>query len=174
MSPNIHSRKSSQQGAALVVALVMLVIMTLLGVSSIHTTVTEEKISGQYRNRQLSFEASEAALRDGEGTADAFNLWEPTDGTNGLYLPAQGAVPIWEDGTTNWTNVATAVPNVSQQPRYTTEYMGGVPRDQNCLLDAEASANQDCWRYAYRISSRGWGVNTISRSVVQSTILSRK
>ncbi len=170
-----HNFHCDQTGAALVVALIMLLIMTLLGVSTIDTTVTEEKMAGQYRNRQLSFEAAEAALREGEATAIAFPVYEPTDGSTGLHLPPTSGDPVWEASGTTWLSATTSLPGVTlaQAPAYTTEYIAYVPRDPFCGISNE-SAQQDCGRYAYRVSARGWGGNTVARSTVQSTVITRK
>ena len=164
-----------QQGAALIIALVILLIMNVIGVTAANMTVIEERMAGHYLNKHGSFDAAEAALRDGEDVSDAFALYAPTDGTAGLYVPNTGNDPRWEAAATTWqTRAASTIPGVAQQPQYISEYMGGVPRDENCLLDAEASTTQDCWRYAYRVTAQGWGANTNATSVTQSTILSRK
>ncbi|MGR8918545.1 MAG: pilus assembly PilX family protein [Gammaproteobacteria bacterium] len=168
----MHTR---QTGAALIVALILLMVMTLLGVSTVRTTVTGERMAGHFFNKQASFDAAEAALRDGEDAATAIALFAPTDGTDGIYLPNPTGAQRWEDSATVWeTRTGTALGGVAQQPSYIAEYLGGVPRDDNCLLDSDASTNQDCWRYAYRVSGRGWGANTNAVSVTQSTILTRK
>ena len=167
--------RSKQSGATLIIALVMLLIMTLLGVSTVKTTVIGERMAGHFFNKQSSFDAAEAALREGEDNADAFPIFAPTDGTDGLYLPNPGGTPTWSDAATVWqTRSDSTISGVAQQPQFIAEYLGGVPRDDNCLLDADASTNQDCWRYAYRLSAQGWGANTNAVSQTQSTVLSRK
>ena len=167
--------RTKQSGAVLVVSLIMLLIMTMLGISTVNTTVLEERMAGHFFNKQSSFDASEAALREGEEDADALAIFAPTDGTAGLHLPNPAGVPTWDDGSTTWvTRDDSTIPGIAQQPQYVLEYMGGVPRDENCLLDSSASSNQDCWRYAYRVTAQGWGANTNALSVMQSTILSRK
>ena len=167
--------KSKQSGAALIVSLVMLTVMTLLGVSTVKMTVIGERMAGHFFNKQSSFDSSEAALREGEDESDAFPLYAPTDGTDGLYVPNPAGEPVWSDTGTVWeTRSDSTLAGVAQQPQYISEYMGRVPRDDNCLLDSDASINQDCWRYAYRVSAQGWGANTNAQSITQSTILSRK
>ena len=167
--------KSKQSGAALIVSLVMLTVMTLLGVSTVKMTVIGERMAGHFFNKQSSFDSAEAALREGEDDSDALPLFAPTDGTDGLYLPDPTGEPRWSDAATVWEiRDDSTITGVAQQPEYITEYLGGVPRDDNCLLDSDASINQDCWRYAYRVSAQGWGANTNAESITQSTILSRK
>jgi type IV pilus assembly protein PilX len=169
------SSPGRQSGAILIISLIMLLVLTMLGVSTVKSTVIGERMAGHFVNKQNSFDAAEAALREGEDTADAFPIYAPTDGTGGLYVPAPGNDPVWEASATAWQARAdSTLAGVAQQPVYVIEYLGGVPRDDNCLLDAEASTNADCWRYAYRVSARGWGANVNARTMTQSTTLTRK
>lgn len=53
--------KHSQKGAALVVGLIVLLIMTLLGVTSMSLTTTELKASGNMQTHNLAMQAAETA-----------------------------------------------------------------------------------------------------------------
>lgn len=55
-----------QRGAALIVGLIFLVILTLLGVTAMQSSTLEERMAGNARDRNLAFQAAEAALRDAE------------------------------------------------------------------------------------------------------------
>ncbi|MBT8112908.1 MAG: hypothetical protein KJO47_04430, partial [Gammaproteobacteria bacterium] len=55
-----------QQGAVLAVSLIMLLLLTMLGITGMQTTSLEEKMAGNTNNLNLSFESSETALRVGE------------------------------------------------------------------------------------------------------------
>jgi type IV pilus assembly protein PilX len=58
--------QKSQRGATLIVAILFLLVITVLGISSWQMSNGEEKMAGLTRDRQLAFEAAEAALRDAE------------------------------------------------------------------------------------------------------------
>jgi len=63
----------SQQGAALVMALVILLILTLLGVTAMGTSSLEEKMAGNIQEATRAFEAGESGLNKAlseEGTLD--------------------------------------------------------------------------------------------------------
>ena len=60
-----HSRRK-QQGAALVVALILLVVATLIGLASSRNTVLQERMSSNSYDRSMAFQRSEAALRFAE------------------------------------------------------------------------------------------------------------
>ena len=56
----------NERGAVLVVGLIILVVLTLLGITVLQTTVIEEKMANNMNQRQLAFQAAEAALREVE------------------------------------------------------------------------------------------------------------
>jgi hypothetical protein len=51
-----------ERGAALIIALLMLLVLTLIGISSISTTTFETSISGNERGRTDAFYAAEAGI----------------------------------------------------------------------------------------------------------------
>lgn len=55
-----------QSGAVLIISLIMLLLLTLIGTSSMQTTSLEEKMAGNFRDRNLAFQAAESAIRDAE------------------------------------------------------------------------------------------------------------
>jgi type IV pilus assembly protein PilX len=57
-----------QRGMALLVSLVFLLLLTLIGLSSMQSATLQEKMAGSVALRNQSFQSAEAALRVGEGT----------------------------------------------------------------------------------------------------------
>ncbi|HEC59907.1 MAG TPA: hypothetical protein ENI24_10115, partial [Methylophaga sp.] len=76
-----------QQGVVLVISLIMLLIMTILAISSMSTTILEEKMSGNFKDRNMAFQAAEAGLRAGESYLRTTPVLPVFDGSGGLYLP---------------------------------------------------------------------------------------
>jgi type IV pilus assembly protein PilX len=58
-----HSR---QRGAALIIALLMLIVLLMLGIGAMHISLLSEKMSRNQRDRQIAWQAAEAALLDAE------------------------------------------------------------------------------------------------------------
>jgi len=56
-------RSVSQQGMVLVVSLIFLLLLTLVGISSMQNATLQEKMSGSVQLRNQSFQIAEAALR---------------------------------------------------------------------------------------------------------------
>lgn len=61
---SIHPNK--QRGAILVLSILLLIVLTIISISSITTTVLQEKSTHNVFNTQLAFQASETALRSAE------------------------------------------------------------------------------------------------------------
>jgi len=136
MKQTITQTKPHQKGSALLVSLIILVVMTLLGLSAMRTSTMEERMAGNMRDSELAFQAAEAALRAAEKNISdniistaAFD----TDGTDGLYNNDDER--IWE--TINWTSsdsleytgfdsATTTGVNVTTAPRYVIQHLASV------------------------------------------------
>jgi type IV pilus assembly protein PilX len=58
--------KHRQQGTILVISMVMLLPLTLIGVSAMRGTLLEERMAGNMKEQYRSFQIAELALRQGE------------------------------------------------------------------------------------------------------------
>lgn len=93
--PDLHGTPTRQGGAALIISLIFLLLMTLIGVTSMQTTTLQERMAGNSRDRNLALQAAEAGLRQGElwlGTAANRNT---ADIATALSAPAtwDGSAP---------------------------------------------------------------------------------
>lgn len=61
-----HLGPYRQRGISLIVILMLLLVMTLIGLAVLRTTLLQERMSANLRDRSLSFQTAEAALRDAE------------------------------------------------------------------------------------------------------------
>jgi len=93
---------NSQSGAALIVSLLILLVMTVIGISSMQTTNLQEKMASNTREREQAFEAAESALRNAEAFVEnnvAVTANFDTDGSDGLY--DDSVQELWK--TLSWT-----------------------------------------------------------------------
>ncbi len=71
--------RSDQQGAILIVCLLFMLIMTVLGTSSMQRLTLGERMTANFWDENLAFQAAEAALRHGEdvvvGKEDVEDNW---------------------------------------------------------------------------------------------------
>ena len=54
-----------QTGAALITGLIFMVVLTLVAMAGMRTTLMEQRMATNARNRDMAFQAAEAALREG-------------------------------------------------------------------------------------------------------------
>ena len=165
----------SQRGVALAVVLILLVIMTLLGLAAMRGTLMEERMSANQIDRSLSFQAAEAALREGEAVA-AGKPPLPGGGAvgsgclNGLCAkPDSTAVtPVWADGSAVWTTAPSAVVSLGSatvttaRPKYIIELLAdNIPPKGSCTTSGDLSPDAECTgtERRYRITARSDAAN---------------
>lgn len=154
----LQRHRSSQGGVALVVALILLVVMTLVGLSGLRNVTLEERMTANTFDRSISFQAAEAALREAEALVQAQNTlpaMQPAAGTACNVATAVCGAPVapnlepWLNNATPWANAATLNNRgVTITPQYMIEFLGNT---FTCTPGAVGSA-MNCSRY--RITAR--------------------
>ena len=163
----IANTPTAQRGAALMVGMVVLLMLTVLGLSAIRSTALEEQMAGNDLDRQKAFEAAEAGLRGGEAFLRDETLPQFTDaGAGGYYLPADpDGDPVWE--LTTWGNndsVAYQGDLDGASARYVIEQMG-VANLVGQSLSSDSPVEVTTF---YRVTSQGDGVTTASDVTLQT------
>lgn len=114
------SKFKRQQGAVLVVGLIILVVLTLLSVQVMRTNVVQERMAGNMRERNVALQAAEAALRVGEARQpfpagaellDPVN-WDGTvrDGAVDSFDAGVAAPPVFQVGLPQYVRVGLSLP----------------------------------------------------------------
>jgi len=102
---------SHQRGAVLLISLVFLLVLTMLGVSSMQNATLQEKMAASVKQRNASFQAAEMALRTGESAIQApgFSLSRcPTLQTCAPPVDARSVTNPGHGGTSGVTWVAVS------------------------------------------------------------------
>lgn len=171
-TPNPTPLKA-QQGAVLVIALIMLLAMTLIGVTGLSSTTMQERMAGNMREVNIAFQAAEATLREGENFLTAATLPE-FNGSNGLYQPVPGGTAQNWDVSSNWTGTASRVyagdldtddVTLAAAPRYIIEELPPVPAPGG-TLSSDAPAPETGM---YRITARAFGRSDTTVVMLQTT-----
>ena len=181
---SVRARHGVQRGVALVVALILLVVATLIGLASSRGTMLQERMSSNSYDRSLAFQRSEAALRAAEEaiTADGniVNLAGVDCSAAGCpAVPANaftGTDANWRDVVAYYDINNTTTPG---SPQYHIQYVG-TGYYENAL---GTSANSDNIMYGspsppdnvayYRVTARSSAPGDLGgRSIVvlQSTV----
>ena len=170
---------SKQGGVTLIISLVMLLVLTIAGVSAVQTTSIEERMARNTHDRLIAFQAAESALREGESflqnNVNSTALF--TDGgANGLWTTAPFNTQerwkgnIWSAGSAQSVEVSAAVLGVAQQPRFIVEWLATVQREENPgLLGSSYNAVFDRIE-VFRVTARGVGGSPNARVMLQSHV----
>lgn len=144
-----------QKGVVLIVSLVMLLILTLTGMSGMQMTKLDEKMASNHYEKNIAFQATETALKQAEA-------WISASATEPEANDAPVAGQVWnmnkpQEITVNWADKAKWVSKgtrtigiqyVSEQPLYFIEKLS---------------------RNLYRITAKGTGRTGEAQIILQST-----
>jgi len=161
-SKNIAPRR--QQGIALIMAIIMLVIATLTGLAGMRNTSLQEKLSANLYDRAIAMQAAEFAL----GSAEKWLFETARDSITGTAsvincTTIDAVCPAIPDNTfttdsTNWVSVP--LPDTFNKdlkagnPQYFIQYLGLKNSDAN--TDTSQSANP------LQYGATGGGSNTLA------------
>lgn len=149
-----------QAGTVLVVALIVLLLVTILGLAGMRDSIMQERMSGNMLDRNLAFQAAEAALRRGEANPEG-----------GPFIPdtqPNWPPPNWNDQTiwnTRSTPYLGAIDNVAEAPRFFIE------RRDIALGESVSPDEPPEIATLYRITSRAVGGSDAAVVILQSTFL---
>ncbi|MBT8087036.1 MAG: hypothetical protein KJO46_03335 [Gammaproteobacteria bacterium] len=146
-----HEFRARQHGAALVICMIMLLILTLGAVTSMRLSNSQLLITNSFQNEQEAFVAAENSVQAGERDivtkfegAPAFEFASSGDG-------------YYSDGTVvtdtpDWAGVNHENGGVSGT-QFVVEYIGPAPAPQSSLALGAGSAT--VLRFVYRVTGRG-------------------
>lgn len=169
-----------QRGSALIVSLLLLIAMTLIGITTMRTTRLETVMATNARESAIAFEASEAALRDAEQLIENVVTVAAFNGANGLLRQADAEpdyhAPATWTGTAfhnyDWNNTLPDFPDVAQQPQYIIKYVGEVTNaaGQKTSINIGSYSKQPGAQTfsMFRITARGTGRNSSSQVLIQT------
>ena len=183
--PAGHAR---QRGAALITSLLLLLVLTVIGITVMQVSRMQERMSGNARDLNMAFESAEAALRNGEElirvqtsqpvpcTASPCKFWH-----QGMFMSTTTFVPgplgdvanlssaWWATNATAFkddagNNMPAAPAGPAQNPQYVIEDVGFVSTS-----GPEVGLDPPVGREFYQVSARSTGSSGLSDVLVQST-----
>nr|MDT0252444.1 PilX N-terminal domain-containing pilus assembly protein [Endozoicomonas sp.] len=156
-------------GSILLVSLVMLLVITVAGLTGVKMATLEVKMSGNYQDQQMAFYAAEAALKEAENFIAGNSL--PLSGFNGncdggycfsgsdiddVGSCEPGVSEPWQIGTT-WSNsgqhrvTTVLISGISAQAKYIIEFRCYLAKESEGPLPDQA--NRGDWAEYYRITA---------------------
>lgn len=187
---NSHTpHRFHQKGAALVMSLVMMAVITIIGISTLRNVVDDVRVSRIMKDRANAFQCAEAALRTGEIwlaglTERPEPVGSPVKASNQVWdflilaSTASGGITNQTSGwwaTNGWSYEPDAGGNTLQDadyqtgcantPNYIVELLGEV----NSSPDLKFSASAESKSSYYRITAYSTGSSSNARVILQST-----
>lgn len=119
-----------QRGVALVVALILLILVTLIGLAAVRGTTSQQKMTANFYDRSVAFQSAEAGLAAGAAAlaAGTTNIRNCGPG-GGVCLANPFSDPNLATGAiTNVTSSTfAAAANATGQPQFVLELLGAYP-----------------------------------------------
>ena len=176
MHPRARPFTDRQSGVVLFVALILLLILSLLGVTAARMQTVEERMARNDDNRQLGAQAAEAGLRSAENGLSSGIYTNFAGNTAGLYAPllSNGSPLTGMDWTVQSNTLPYAGPALSAVP------MPQAPKIVIENLPSVAVAGDDISVTSlnpasppvtvYRVTAQGVGADGTSTTTLQSIV----
>lgn len=164
--PDIHRRRRTR-GATLLVGMILLLLMSAVALTSLKAIKTEERMAGNLQDRNLAFQAAEAALREAEVVLGQPSL--PSFGAaNGLYHFYDHNVPAAFTFTTaNAREYPRDLGAAARRPLYIIEQMeAGIEQGESMVAGTHYTLGMSA---TYRITAIGYGGSAATRVVLQTS-----
>jgi type IV pilus assembly protein PilX len=118
----------SQRGVSLIVALVMLIVLTLIGVSSMNTAIVELKMAGSSQQQGVALNRANELLSVGENNVEAIvtdtAAFDFTTDGDGYYVTADD-IDVFD---LDWeAQGLTSIAGTNAGESYVIEYQGAKP-----------------------------------------------
>lgn len=161
--------RTTQRGAILVTSLLLLLVLTIIGVSVMQMTRMQERMAGNSRDLNLAFQGAESGLRGGEAKILSFVAAPAAcSGSPCTTVYSKDALPpLNNQNETFWTDKSQTFsdPNLGSElkdpPQYIIEQLAFVPYSKEF--------GELTGRDFYQTSARSSGGTGGAEAVVQST-----
>jgi len=154
-----------QQGFALPISIIFLLLLALIGLSIMKTSLISIKTAHNEETSIKSFNQAELALRSGEqevkGLSDSNSYTDFSDADDYLYV-----FPV-DKNSINWVNGTSA--GSDNDGRYIIEYLGSRPIDTESASLQPSGGISGSTIYLSRIIARDNKKSTGSRRIVRSS-----
>lgn len=155
-----------QKGAVLVVSVVVLLVLTLIGITSLRSTALERKMAGNIRDVGIALQSSESGLRDAENYIESLTNTNGFGTTAGLYAVGTAPDPFNSSTWTSSSSMQASTPSLSPIPRYFIEYVGDTTGTSSIGITSYGVAGATNVMI-FRIVSRGQGPSGTSQVLLE-------
>lgn len=163
-------------GSVLILSLMILVVLTIIGVSSMSSSGLQGRMAGNFRDREIAFQAAESALAYAESFAKDNNITPGLfNGSNGYYAEGNGPKTSNAYTSTWWTAAKSQsypgnISQVNTQPRFTIEYTGDIGEEEGTsgVIIGYGTTQGGGAISGFTITARGTGLSDNTQVVLQT------
>jgi len=170
----MHSIKR-QQGAVLIVSLIILLVLTLIGVSGARGVLMNERMTAASRDAKVALEVAESVSRQGEAYIDTLANTDSFGTTGWLRSAGNGPDDVFDADT--WTDTNSTAKTVGMKGPGDSDMSGrmyiemsGLASDDSNPADVDMSAGDTGLYFedikVFKIVARGEGPGGTERIVV--------
>lgn len=154
-TPRVPAGRKSERGVALIIALVMLVLLTILGAWVLNSASTDIHISGNYRNNQQAFYAGDAAINYLTNANTLTTAYTAMSGTNYSY-----------------TLTPPLTVSVVSQATGTVEFLRSGPLPLGSIYDSDVDYNGNPKFHGlyFNVQTSGTGMNN-AQAVIEAGVV---
>lgn len=153
-------------------ALVILMLLTLLGLTAMNTTALEEKMSNNVKDKNIALQAAEAALVLAENWIAANTthvlITGAPDNTKGIY--AAQATPLVLDAFWAAAGGYVVYPNLPTGPTGGQQFTNVVTQPKYIIEQLQVFGTAPNQKRGLRITARGTGSTDAAVVILQSTV----
>ena len=162
-APHGGGPRQRQRGVALLIALIMLLILTVGGVTSMRNSTMQERMAGNMRDRELAFQAAERALRAGEAYLNSFNSTpSPSDDA---WFHTEGNAPAWDGVDCSSGNVQSVSVDSADGACYFVEEILSASGGSGISVPGQPTQQ----KRLYRVTASASGLTGRTRVVLRSS-----
>lgn len=158
-----------QHGAALVVSLILLLIMTIIGIAAMNSAQLEIRMAGMMQREEVALRAAERTLWVAEEYIEGLASDEP-DYTVGGNYSREAEVDV---SKTDWTEIARLEKAdfgaLGEQDAFVVQYLGTMPVPGSSVVDDPSQKLPGDEVNAYRITTRSETTKGNAVRIVEST-----
>ncbi|GMG88578.1 pilus assembly PilX family protein [Biformimicrobium ophioploci] len=168
---NLHS----QRGAVLVVSLIILLVLTMIGISSARTVLLEEKMTYASRDAKVALEVAEALTVEAERYVDSIATTGDFNSTGHLYALGDGEEDLY--GSNVWSGTRSLEAEVPMLGPDGSNLKGRFFIELAGIADKEDPANDIAIMgygqstgggeiKVFRIVAMGYGINDATQRIL--------
>lgn len=167
---------SHQRGAILITSMLLLLVLTIIGITAMQMSRMQERMAGNTRDLNLAFQGSEAGLRNGEALVRIQTARPDTSSAAGSSFYTAGAITNPETRNDTWWNsngleyeadndrstTTAEVTYLTADPRFVVESIGFV--SDSLTVGHGPPQGRDFYQVTGRSTGGSGAANTVLRS----------